>query len=231
MPGARAMAVATLAFVMLGMSAAEGDMEIKISGVALVLPRDAKCPAITLPFGAAARYATDHVVGLHDGIDISLPEGTPLLALAAGKVISVGEGATSTGHYVWMQHAPDDTGLPFWVYSMYRHFHRVVDLEVGSAVKVGQVIGTSGTPSYPDLHVATLVSVGPQYEARRTSVVVAGARLVDPAVVYVNGLRGVDDLEGLPRGWPSVLVPYATDTGVIRPEKSRLVWPVACKRD
>jgi hypothetical protein len=39
MPGARAMAVATLAFVTLGVSAAEGDMEIKVSGVALVSAR------------------------------------------------------------------------------------------------------------------------------------------------------------------------------------------------
>lgn len=231
MPGARTMAVATLALVMLGASAAQGDMEIKVSGVTLVLPRDAKCPAIVLPFAAAARYATDHVVGLHDGIDISLPEGTPLLALAAGKVINVGEGATSTGHYMWMQHAPDDTGLPFWLYSTYRHIHRVVELEVGAAVKVGQVIGAAGKPSYPNLHLATLVSVSPQYEARRTSVAVPGARLVDPAVVFVKGLRGLDDLERLPRAQPSVLVSYVTDDGVLRPAKSRVIWPVACQRN
>jgi hypothetical protein len=27
-----------------------------------------------------------------------------------------------------------------------------------------------------------------------------------------------------------VLIPYATDDGVIHPEKSRVIWPVACRR-
>src|SRR5438045_5165346 len=129
---------------------------------------------------------------------------------------------------MWMQHAPDDTGLPFWVYVTYQHFQRLDDLEVGSAVKVGQVIGLSGKPSYPNLHLGTFVSASGQYVAHRTSVMVSGARLVDPAVVYVNGLRGLDDLERLPMSQPSVLVPYATGDGVIRPARSRVVWPVAC---
>ena len=230
MPGTRSMAAAALGLALLRAPAAHGDMAIEASGVTLVAPRDAECPAIVLPFGAAARYAGDPRDEPHDGIDIKLPEGTPLLAIAAGKVISLGAGAASAGHYVWLQHAPGDTGLPFWVYSTYRHFDPVPDLEVGSAVKVGQVIGRSGRAAYPNLHLATLVSDSDRYDARGTAMVVAGARLVDPAVVYVSGLGGLADLERLPRAWPSVLIPYATDDGVIRPGKSRVIWPVACKR-
>src|SRR5205085_1971739 len=179
MLGARVMAVATLALATLGASASAVGMEIKVSGVTLVLPRDAGCSEIVLPFAAAARYAVGGSA-LHDGIDIRLPEGTQLLAIAVGKVINIGEGPRSTGHYMWMQHAPDDTGLPFWVYVTYQHFQRLDDLEVGSAVKVGQVIGLSGKPSYPNLHLGTFVSASGQYVAHRTSVMVSGARLVDP---------------------------------------------------
>lgn len=230
MPGTRSTAAATLGLALLCAPAAHGDLTIEPSGVTLVAPRDAECPAIVLPFGAAAPYTMDRRDGLHDGIDIKLPEGTPLLAIAAGKVISVGAGAASAGHYVWLQHAPDETGLPFWVYSTYRHFDPVPDLAVHSVVKVGQVIGRSGRAAYPNLHLATLVSGSDTYTARGSSVSVVGARLVDPAVVYVSGLGGLADLERIPRARLDVLIPYATDDGVIRPERSRVIWPVACRR-
>jgi hypothetical protein len=230
MPGTRSMAAATLSLAVFCAPAAHGDMTIERSGVILVAPRDAECPAIVLPFGAAAPYATDRRDGLHDGIDIKLPEGTPLLAIATGKVISVRAGAASAGHYVWLQHAPDDTGLPFWVYSTYRHVDPVPDLAVGSVVKVGQVIGRSGKPAYPNFHLATLVSGSDRYDARGSTVVVAGARLVDPAVVYVRGLGGLAELERRPPAMLGVLIPYATDDGAIHPGKSRVIWPVACRR-
>ena len=228
MPDARALMAAVL--MVLGASAAEGNAEIQASGVTLVAAKDVRCPPIVVPFGYVSPYATPRHAGVHDGIDISLPEGTPVLAIAAGKVISIGTSDTFTGDYAWLQHAPADTGLPFWLYSTYLHFDRLPDLEVGSAVKVAQVIGTSGKRSYPPLHLGTLVSGSDLYETRRASVLVPGGRVVDPAVVYVTGLGGLADLELLPRALPSVLIPYATDDGVIRPDKSRVVWPVACKR-
>ena len=230
MLGARSMAAATLGLAVLCAGAVHADLAIEDSGVSLVAPRDAECPPIVLGFGVAARYATDRRDGLHDGVDFKLPEGTALLAIAAGKVITIGPGAVSAGHYVWLQHAPDDTGLPFWVHSTYRHFDPVPDLEVGSVVKVGQVIGTAGKPSYPNLHLATLVGGSDKYDARGTSVLVAGARLVDPAIVYVRGLGGLGDLERLQRLRPGVLIPYAADDGTIRPARARVIWPVACRR-
>jgi hypothetical protein len=230
MPGARAMAAATLSLAVLCAPLAYGDMTIEPSGVTLVAPRDAECPAIVLPFGAASPYATDRRDALYDGIDIKLSEGAPLLAIAKGKVISVGAGAASAGHYAWLQHAPDDTGLPFWVYSTYRHFDPVPELAVGSVVKVGQIIGRSGKPTYPNFHLSTLVSASDRYDARGRSVVVAGARLVDPAIVYVRGLRGLGELQRRPPPMLGVLIPYVTDDGVINPEKSRVIWPVACRR-
>jgi hypothetical protein len=230
MRGTRSIAATTLSLALLCAPAAHGDTTIEASGVTLVAPRDAECPAIALPFGAAAPYATDRRDGLHDGIDLKVPEGTPVLAIAAGKVISVGAGAVSAGHYVWLQHAPDDTGLPFWVYSTYRHFDPAPELAVGNVVKVGEVIGSSGKAVYPNLHLATLVSGSDRYDARGRTVVVAGARLVDPSVIYVRGLGGLGDLERRPRPMLGVLIPYAAEDGELHPGKSRVIWPVACRR-
>ena len=209
---------------------AYADTPIVDTGVSLIPPRDAECPPIVLPFGVAARYATSRRDGLHDGIDFKLPEGTAVLAIAAGKVVRIGAGARSAGHYVWLQHAPADTGLPFWVHSTYRHFDPAAELEAGGTVKMGQVLGHAGKPAYPNLHIATLVGGGESYEARGIDLVVAGARLVDPAVIYVNGLGGITDLERLQRLRPAVLIPYASDDGTIRPSRARMIWPVACKR-
>jgi murein DD-endopeptidase MepM/ murein hydrolase activator NlpD len=257
MTRARSMVVATVLVALVGLSVAEarnhlsgrrgggagaeqqeqaadeGRMEIRASGVTPVFPRDAVCPEIASPFGSHTRYdgsrrPMDRFGGLHGGIDISLSEGTPLLAIAAGKVVAVGTGAMFTGHYLWLQHAPDDTGLPFWVYAKYQHFRDLPDTPIGAAVKAGQVVGMSGKTGttgrhygmtgYPHLHLTTFAGGGERYETRDSSVVVAGARIVDPVTIYVRGPE------------KTATIAYVGDDGVIRPEGSRMVWPVPCKR-
>src|ERR1051326_7049368 len=230
MAGAGAMVAVGLSLVALGPLPARGQTMAQPSGVTLVPAEGVACPPIVLPFGVASKYAVDRRAGLHDGIDFKLPEGTPLLAIAAGKVISIGAGARSAGDYLWLQHPPTETGLPFWVYSTYRHFDADEELEVGAAVKIGAVIGKSGRAAYPNFPLATLVSTGDKYDLHGKDVVVAGARLVDPSVVYVRGLGSIADLDRLPRDRQSVLMSYATADGAIRPEKARVIWPVPCRR-
>jgi murein DD-endopeptidase MepM/ murein hydrolase activator NlpD len=227
MMGARWL-VAALGVAALG-TPAYAQPPIEPSGVTLVAPRDAVCPAIVLPFGVAARYATNRHAARHDGIDFKVPDETPLLAIAAGKVIGLGAGARSTGRYVWIQHAPGDTGLPFWVYTLYQHFDPTPELGVGVVLKVGQVIGSAGQPAYPNLHVQTLVSRLDQCTARGVALEVSGGRVVDPAIVYVTGFNDLGDLDRLSRNRPSVLIPYATVDGMLRPVRSRVIWPIACR--
>jgi murein DD-endopeptidase MepM/ murein hydrolase activator NlpD len=82
----------------------------------------------------------------HDGIDIAAPEGTPVAAAAAGKVIYAGEQA-GYGALVILKH---DGGLV----TLYAHNSRLLVSE-GERVRRGQPIarvGESGRTSGPHLH-------------------------------------------------------------------------------
>lgn len=215
------------------------------SGLVPVFPSDAACPDIASPFGSRERYdgsrrPLDREGGFHGGIDISLQEGTPLRAIAAGRVIAKGEGYTALGIYLWLQHSPQDTGLPFWVYSKYQHFRALPELNVGDAVSAGQVVGPSGSTGthgrhygaggYPHLHLTTWASPSDQYEVSGTRVGAPGARIFDPLALYVTGLRGLDEIKGFSGDRRKVVIPYVTDDGARHPAGAPLVWPVACRR-
>jgi len=82
----------------------------------------------------------------HDGIDIAAPEGTPVLAAAAGRVIYAGEQA-GYGALVILKH---DDGLV----TLYAHNSRVLVSE-GERVRSGQPIsrvGETGRTTGPHLH-------------------------------------------------------------------------------
>ncbi|MDZ7262700.1 MAG: M23 family metallopeptidase [candidate division KSB1 bacterium] len=73
-----------------------------------------------------------------------LNDGTPLLAIAAGVVAPKGEGGQVEGIYIWLRHAPEETGLTYGVFSKYQHFDILPELPIGAKVAMGQVIGRSG---------------------------------------------------------------------------------------
>jgi murein DD-endopeptidase MepM/ murein hydrolase activator NlpD len=82
----------------------------------------------------------------HDGIDIAAPEGTPVLAAAAGTVIYAGE-QTGYGAIVILKH---EGGLV----TLYAHNARVL-VEEGTRVRRGEPIarvGRTGKTSGPHLH-------------------------------------------------------------------------------
>lgn len=103
------------------------DHAIAASGLEAAFPDGHACQPIACPFASPTRYdgsrrPNDRNGGLHGGIDLSLSEGTPLLAVADGEVIALGEGGRMEGIYLWLRHSPEDTGLPYWVFSKYQHF-------------------------------------------------------------------------------------------------------------
>lgn len=103
----------------------------------------------TAGFGDRRRYVyakggTD--TGVHAGIDIGVPRGTPVMACGAGRIVFVGDRIV-TGKTIIIEHLP---GL----YSLYMHLDSIKALQ-GQLVARGGLIGLSGSTGLstgPHLH-------------------------------------------------------------------------------
>ncbi len=210
---------------------------IQPSGLKPVFPDEVHCPGIASPFGSQTRYdgslrpSWAPGNGYHGGIDVSLAEGTPLLALAAGTVVRKGEGGQMVGIYLWLRHSPEDVSLPYWVYSKYQHLQSLPQLSRGAKVVVGQVIARSGKTGttrghfgaygYPHLHLTTRKSENGEFQ---------DSHLIDPLVIYKETSPKLKKSVDLPPREKAVTIPYATTDGQTWPQGTRVVWPIACRR-
>lgn len=86
--------------------------------------------------------------GGHSGLDISARQGTPVLAAAAGTVVSVnGSAGAAYGNYVAVKHSGG-------VYTLYAHLS-TTSVSVGQSVAAGDQVGnvgSTGNSSGPHLH-------------------------------------------------------------------------------
>lgn len=214
------------------------------SGLVPVFAADARCVSIASPYASPTRYdgsqrPQTRFGGLHGGIDLTLNEETPLLAIASGTLIASGVGGRAEGIYAWLQHAPKDTGLPFWVYSKYQHLFALPKHAIGDSLKAGDVLGLSGSTGtagghygssgYAHLHLTTFAGSSHEYQQDGTRIVAEGARMIDPLAVFLRDLGSLDDIELLSPVRKNVAISHAAADGSIRPAGSRVVWPVACK--
>lgn len=224
------------------------DHAINTSGLEAAFPEGHACQPIACTFASPTRYdgsrrPNDRNGGLHGGIDLSLGEGTPLLAVADGEVIALGEGGRMEGNFLWLRHSPEDTGLPYWVFNKYQHLSALPTLKVGDRVKVGQVIGPSGATGtvggyygaagYPHLHLSTFFGPSGEYEVKGMfASMVSGkdALLDDSLILYLRDFRNLSDVRKLPEARRSVCPAIVSEDGSIVPPGSKTVWPVACKR-
>ena len=175
--------------------------------------------------------------GAHGGIDITLADGTPLLALANGMVVA--KGKCMLGIYLWLRHSPEDTGLPYWVYSKYQHLQSLPELSIKTKVTMGQVIGRSGITGttgghfgiwgYPHLHLTTLSSASGEYQIKGWRVLAPGSRLFDPVVLYNETSSRQEGSARSSLGEKYVAIPYLITDGQVWPQGTRVVWPVACQ--
>jgi len=94
-----------------------------------------------------AAFGPDHD-GLHnDGIDIAVPDGTPIRAADNGVVVYAGNEIVGFGNLVLIRHAENWT-------TAYANASRI-DVQRGQVVERGQVVarsGRTGSASQPMLH-------------------------------------------------------------------------------
>lgn len=95
----------------------------------------------------------------HKGLDIAVPIGTPILAVAGGKVVTATYQAAA-GNYVMIYHGKD-------TYTAYMHASKL-NVSVGDVVKQGDVVayvGSTGVSTGPHLHFGFMINgsyVNPQ---------------------------------------------------------------------
>jgi murein DD-endopeptidase MepM/ murein hydrolase activator NlpD len=85
----------------------------------------------------------------HDGLDIAAPLGTPVRAIAAGRVVLAGR-LSDGAVVVEIEHSPD-------VLSLYGHLQVTLAVHLGDSVVAGQVVGRvglTGNTTGPHLHFA-----------------------------------------------------------------------------
>lgn len=98
------------------------------------------------------RYFNDQLRSSHNGLDFAAPEGTPVVAANAGRVIDTGE-YFFNGRNVVLDHGQ---GL----LSLYAHLHSI-EVAVAQAVEAGRLIGTvgaTGRATGPHLHFSVYLN-------------------------------------------------------------------------
>lgn len=92
---------------------------------------------ISSRFGAVADAPTHRRHSPHAGIDLVAPEGTPVLAFEAGRVVAVSNDPEGYGRYVMLSHGEGRQTL-------YAHLRRVYVRE-GQALEAGAFLGELGS--------------------------------------------------------------------------------------
>ena len=83
----------------------------------------------------------------HNGIDVSVPKGTPVKAASGGKVLIAGNKFYFNGNFVLIDHG-------FGLTTVYLHFSKL-NVKTGQMVKKGDIIGyvgATGRATGPHLH-------------------------------------------------------------------------------
>lgn len=104
---------------------------------------------ITYPVPNLGNYQLDGTEnsGSHPGVDIKIPVGTPIRAIANGVVYKTGYQETGYGNYISIAHSnvpdPDNPTEKITIVSNYAHLSSI-SVKDGEIVTKGQIIGKSG---------------------------------------------------------------------------------------
>ena len=201
------------------------------------------CDDIDSPFASPTRYdgssrPSNRNEGKHGGTDWTISVGEPLLAIASGKVIHKGEGGMMEGKYLWLLHSPEQTGMPYWVYSKYQHLDSIPDIKIGTDVKVGEVVaigGKTGTvgghykhTGYPHLHLNIKKTRNIEYEINNSKIKIGKHINTDFLYLFEQTQYMPKAFIKNPAKKNEVLISYVKN-GKIVPEDAKIVWPIECK--
>jgi len=224
------------------------DFKVEATGLTPAFPAGLDCVPISSLYGSPTRHDGSPRVGvrnggLHGGIDLTVEEGTPLRAIAAGEVIAKGEGGRLEGYFLWLRHAPEDSGQPFWTFAKFQHLSETSPLALGEKVRMGQVVasaGRSGTvggyfgpKGYPHLHLSTFFGPSKEFALAGTySSMVQGqdARIGDPLLLYKETPSDPRPENVVPVKSGTVSVAVVDAQGGVYPSDAKTVWPVACQK-
>lgn len=143
------------------------NQDVKISSIPAIQPVSNKdLSRVASGFGMRIHpiYA---IPKMHNGLDFTAPQGTPIYATGNGRVTMAGPG-TGTGNHVIINHG-------YGYETVYMHMMRV-KARVGQQVKRGEVIGwvgSTGASTGPHLHYEVHINKHP----------------VDPVYFFFNDLN------------------------------------------
>lgn len=198
----------------------------------------ASCPEID-----SEKWAIDYShkrsrAALHKGIDIPQPRGTPIRAISDGTVVAnfLNKG-NRKGIEIMLRHTPEQTGLPFWVYSQYTHLEHLSNLEVGTKVRMGDIIGTTSNTGKMGrrvrrdaLHFAIIYSQSPDWAHDGFVVTPKDGYFMDPIAFYRDsGPYDSISMRNLPDHDKGIDIPYMTSDGQTVPERTKKIWPYVCE--
>lgn len=121
---------------------------------------DIRNTKITYPVVYLGNYDMDYKenAGSHLAVDMKMPIGTPVKAIANGRVVKVSMTESGFGHHVVIEHkdvpSMADPNKKITLYSGFNHMDKI-HVTQGQIVSKGEIIGTSGntgTSTTPHLH-------------------------------------------------------------------------------
>ncbi|HEY9080002.1 peptidoglycan DD-metalloendopeptidase family protein [Magnetovibrio sp.] len=210
-------------------------------------PDNANCPGID-DYWAMDYASKRERQSFHGGIDLPVPWGTPVRAVADGSVVTLYTADNSKrGAEVVVRHSPAQTDLPMWTYSAYGHLDVLPDLKVGQKLKMGQIIGPTGNTGItamgskgdsqsstrrPAIHLAMFYSATNTYSEVNDTIVPVDGYWLDPMAFY----RQKEPFEShavkaLPESEKDVDIPILFDDGMTWPPDTKVIWPYTCKRN
>jgi murein DD-endopeptidase MepM/ murein hydrolase activator NlpD len=210
-------------------------------------PDEAKCPGID-DYWAMDYASKRNRQSYHGGIDLPVPWGTPMRAVAAGSVVAKYEARQSKrGTELVLRHSPEQTGLPMWTYSAYGHMDAMSELEIGQRVEMGQIIGPTGNSGIsakggkgsgqsatrrPAIHLAMFYSSTNTYSESNDTIIPVDGYWLDPMAFFrQTGPFDSPSVKALPEAEKDVPIPVLFDDGTTFPADTKVVWPYACRRD